>query len=63
MVVDSARGLEIVRATYRNYLNGNFAVQYVGSVQECKQEKARLKQLEFDTEQENSRMSALFPEV
>jgi hypothetical protein len=44
-------------------LNGNFAVQYVGSVQECKQEKARLKQLEFDTEQENSRMSALFPEV
>lgn len=42
LVVDTAEGLKIVKATERNYFNSNYAVQFCGTLEECKAEKVRL---------------------
>lgn len=45
LVVDTVSGLKIVRATSRNFFNSAYAVQFVGSEEECKKELKRLKNL------------------
>ena len=45
MVVDTMNGLKIVRANSRNFFSSSYAVQFVGSEDECKKELKRLKNL------------------
>lgn len=42
LLVDTANGLRIVKAIERNFFNPSYAVQLVGSLEECKAEKKRL---------------------
>ncbi len=42
LLVDTATGLKIVQATPRNFCNSNYAVQLVGTKEECKAEMKRL---------------------
>lgn len=45
MVVETRNGPKIVRANSKNFYNLAYAVQFVGSEAECKQELKRLKNL------------------
>lgn len=47
LLVDTESGLKIVPATDENFFNSNYAVQIVGTKDECKDEKKRLTELEF----------------
>lgn len=47
IVVDTASGLKIVRATEKNFFSSKYSVQFVGTETECKAELKRLKKLEF----------------
>lgn len=42
LLVDTANGLRIVKATNRNFFNSDYAVQLVGTEQECRAELKRL---------------------
>lgn len=42
LLVDTADGLKIVVANNKNYFNSDYAVQLVGTKEECKAEMKRL---------------------
>lgn len=42
LLVDTANGLKIVKATEKNYFNSNYAVQMCGTLEECKAMKKQL---------------------
>ena len=43
LVVDTETGLRIVQATQQNYFNSAYAVQFVGTLDQCKAEVKRLR--------------------
>jgi len=47
MVVETEKGLKIVRATVGNYLRSDYGVQSLGTEAECKAELKRLKELTY----------------
>lgn len=47
MVVDTHSGLKIIPLTRGNFFSGLYAVQFLGTKEECEKELARLKGLEY----------------
>jgi hypothetical protein len=47
IVVDTCNGLKIVECNTRNYFNDKYAVQFIGTYEQCKVEVSRLKVLEY----------------
>lgn len=47
LVVDTANGLRIVKATQKNFFNSDYAVQFTGTEEQCKAEVKRLKALTY----------------
>jgi len=47
LLVDTETGLRIVKANCRNFFNHGYAVQFVGTEEQCKAEKKRLKNLNY----------------
>lgn len=47
LLVDTETGLRIVQATQRNYFNSAYAVQFVGTLDQCKAERKRLRSLTY----------------
>ena len=48
LLVDTETGLKIVQATPRNFCNSNYAVQLVGTKEQCQAERKRLLAAEFN---------------
>lgn len=48
LLVDTVNGLKIVVSNKRNFFNGNYAVQFCGTREECRAEKKRLEALTTD---------------
>lgn len=46
MVVDTERGLKIVVASQRNFSYSGYAVQFIGTKEECENEKLMLAKLD-----------------
>ena len=47
LVVDTENGLRIVLNNTRNYFSSSYAVQFIGTLAECKAEVKRLRELDY----------------
>ena len=47
LLVDTESGLRIVKATSQNFYSSKYAVQFCGTLEQCKAEKKRLEMLTY----------------